>query len=307
MSLHIARPSKVNWQIFLGSATVTVLTFCQRKATTPSNGSNGVNVCKCESSSWLHANTLCNPWIQNQLVSRDLQNNLYGGTQSSAPLILASSPQYANTDSQVHKRRWWAFFWRSNKSRNNSRNKTSWIQKIGQTIFVITRGLEIVVRISPLLILTPTALIVSSVDSLFRRVWHPKKHIISTSGGTEEDNNLFIQQLQEFDDAVRNVHHGQTWASNLAWRYTLYTLQSLGPAFSKLGQWLVDIYAMCCLDLNAASSHFKSFIGQQLDAISFPYKCATDYLSCMTWQTPIHWNTLILHWKKLLGITNPKD
>jgi hypothetical protein len=64
-----------------------------------------------------------------------------------------------------------------------------------------------------------------------------KSDILSISGESsrDDDGDLLVKQLEIAH--IRSVYPGQTRASNLAWRYTLYTLQSLGSAFCKLGPW----------------------------------------------------------------------
>ena len=63
---------------------------------------------------------------------------------------------------------------------------------------------------SPLVVLAPAAAIVSYADSIWKRLL----------GHTN-----------------KNLQHDSSFASNIAWSYTLFTLQHLGPAFVKLGQW----------------------------------------------------------------------
>jgi len=69
-------------------------------------------------------------------------------------------------------------------------------------ILVAIRSTEIAIRLSPLLILTPAA-------------------ILSASRATNANNHL----------------NNNNRTSDLAWNYTLYTVQSLGPAFVKICQW----------------------------------------------------------------------
>ena len=155
--------------------------------------------------------------------------------------ILATFPRTdSSSDNQeIGKTRWWTFHLWSPQSQSST-NKTTWLERICKTFFVITRGVEIVVRLSPLLVLVPTSLLVSRADSLVRQLWQPKRSIIlSTSSEMSEvdddDDDVYIKQFEI--SHARGSYVGQTWASNLAWMYTLHTLQALGPAFSKLGQW----------------------------------------------------------------------
>jgi len=112
--------------------------------------------------------------------------------------ILASTPTVI---SKPIKQKWWKFKWRQNNytkhqyDTNIIKKQSSWWNRIGKTFFVITRGIEIAVRLCPLIVMTPTAMLVSRC-------------------------------FQE-----------STWVSDITWRYTLHTLQCLGPAFVKLGQW----------------------------------------------------------------------
>jgi len=110
--------------------------------------------------------------------------------------ILASSPTAV---SKPIKHKWWKFKWwqKNTKQQYNTsiEKQSSWWNRIGKTFFVITRGIEITIRLCPLIVMTPTAMLVSRC---FRE---------------------------------------STWVSDISWGYTLHTLQCLGPAFVKLGQW----------------------------------------------------------------------
>lgn len=76
------------------------------------------------------------------------------------------------------------------------RNIKRWIQTFWEALVVSLRSAEVAIRLSPLVVLTPAALLSSKLS--------------------KED---------------------PTYASNLAWWYTLMSLQGLGPAFVKLAQW----------------------------------------------------------------------
>ena len=163
---------------------------------------------------------------------------------SHVPVILAASPMVSDIgvdNQELRKRRWWALNWLTLQSTSSNKNmKRRWYQRIGNTFFVITRGAEIVLRLSPLLIMTPVAVLVSAANSLFGNVCQTKESTITLTLGQmkrDDEADLFVHQF-EIARATRE-NPGQTFASNLAWRYALYTLQSLGPAFCKLGQWLV--------------------------------------------------------------------
>jgi len=138
---------------------------------------------------------------------------------------------------------------------NDAKRSTSpsWWKRIRQTFFVITRGLEILARLSPLLVLTPTAIAVSYIHPIWRKYaptlfYLPSLTIRNSSNQSqfdrEDNHDIFTMQFQESNMASQqqnqqqyNHHHNTTWASDLAWTYTLHTLQSLGPAFVKLAQW----------------------------------------------------------------------
>jgi aarF domain-containing kinase len=76
------------------------------------------------------------------------------------------------------------------------RNIKRWIGIFWEALVVSARSAEIVIRLSPLAILTPAAMLSSKLSN-----------------------------------------HDPTYASNVAWWYTLMSLQGLGPAFVKLAQW----------------------------------------------------------------------
>jgi len=108
-------------------------------------------------------------------------------------------------------RRWWRHRWPRGRG-----DRASWWGWLGRTFFAIARGVEIAVRLSPLLVLAPTAALVSRL----------------LEGASEEED----PQPPSTTDA-NDLQSSANWASNLAWRYALHSLQSLGPAFVKLGQW----------------------------------------------------------------------
>lgn len=152
-------------------------------------------------------------------------------------------------DVTISKRRRLKFQWftqpHNPQTRANHSMKSTWLRLISQTFFVFTRGLEIVVRFSPLLVLTPTAMLVTSADSWCKQFLNRKNYLVlsksegSLSEDDEEDNDFYDKQFQSTGDIQVHIQqqHKHNWASNLAWRYTLHTLQSLGPTFVKLGQW----------------------------------------------------------------------
>merc|ERR1711884_99318 len=75
---------------------------------------------------------------------------------------------------------------------------------------VIIRTSEISLRFSPLLILTPAAILAS------------KRYKASSLKQNRINNN---------DAETTSI------ISDVAWKYTLYTIQKLGPAFIKISQW----------------------------------------------------------------------
>ena len=83
------------------------------------------------------------------------------------------------------------------------------VRSLWDAIMVLLRTSEIGIRLSPLLILTPAAILVSS-----RRIQIENEQIMCSS--SSNNNNII---------------------SNMAWKYTLYTIQKLGPAFIKISQW----------------------------------------------------------------------
>ena len=111
-------------------------------------------------------------------------------------------------------------------------------QRIGQTLFVTTRGIEIMARLSPLIILTPTAMAVSYIDRISRNVIIQRRRRIKEVDVRLGDDASFVPRFRQLCTLPRHdARFRTTWASDVAWRYLLWTLQCLGPAFVKLGQW----------------------------------------------------------------------
>jgi aarF domain-containing kinase len=106
-----------------------------------------------------------------------IQNSLQETDDHSASVILACSSVAANNDPTL-LRRWLRWFQR-------------WLQTVWKAFLVATRITEVAVRLSPLAILTPAA-----------------------------------------------VLSGSRQLSNLAWRYTISTMQGLGPVAVKFCQWM---------------------------------------------------------------------
>ncbi len=178
-------------------------------------------------------------------------------------------PNFITTPTQA--RRWWRFHWwhdgtqhyhpinsyTTTTNTTNTTNTTLWWKRIGQSFFVLTRGIEIVIRLSPLIVLTPTAMIVSYIDTTSRSIWYGTRkrnyngpslttspHDSPLGDDLQVHDNIYITQFQEetnSSSSSSSLHHHNcqttTWASDMAWSYTLHTLQCLGPAFVKLGQW----------------------------------------------------------------------
>lgn len=78
--------------------------------------------------------------------------------------------------------------------------------KLWELCMVLLRTSEIGIRFSPLILLAPAAILAS-----------------------KSNNNSFNNNSSNKNDA--------SILSNIAWKYTLYTIQKLGPAFIKISQW----------------------------------------------------------------------
>ena len=127
---------------------------------------------------------------------------------------------------------------RDSKSDSRSDAQFTMGQRIGQTIFVTTRGIEIMARLSPLIILTPTAMAVSYIDRISRNVVIQRRRRIKEVDVRLGDDASFVPRFWQLCTLPRHdTRFRTTWASDVAWRYLLWTLQCLGPAFVKLGQW----------------------------------------------------------------------
>ena len=255
-----SRSLPMRYSIVGSSLTLTITASAFAIGTTVQTNTS---VCECESVSGgtSNHNIKCSPilssrlhhhWKQDECPSR----TVLASSPSPSPLIHAlQMDQSANSKSRWQIK-WWGRPKRTPTGQSSS--SYSWWQRIGNTFFVITRGIEIVVRLSPLIVLTPTAVAVSYIDPILKRyIWKHKKLLTWNTSTHETKNNqqliinqertnndeIFTTQFQqESNTLTRQItqHHNQqsfTWASNLAWNYTLHTLQCLGPAFVKLGQW----------------------------------------------------------------------
>ena len=91
-------------------------------------------------------------------------------------------------------------------------------------IMVLFRTSEISLRLSPLIILTPAAILASKcLDN---------NNILSKS---EHNNNSYNNN--NYNNYNNYNNHNTSVMSDVAWKYTLYTIQKLGPAFIKVSQW----------------------------------------------------------------------
>jgi len=124
----------------------------------------------------------------------------------------------------------------------NKQHKTRWLQRLRQriknTVFVIWRGVEIVVMFSPLVILAPTAFIASYANDIWQRLCgHTDNGSIMLTSGYVIGEQSVAPGACDMSLLHHRTYHDNTFASNIAWSYALFTLQHLGPAFVKLGQW----------------------------------------------------------------------
>jgi len=179
------------------------------------------------------------------------------------PTILASSPTLTSAESSVHDKgidipinvRWnWLMhcFAFRRKTRASNESESSWFLGIKRTYLVLKRSLEIVIRLSPLLILAPTAMLVSRADLLLRgkpttigfgdNCSRLGEHSGEVAREDDEGDFIFLHRFdntdnQQFGRCNTFDYSHENWATRLTWNYALYTLHSLGPAFVKLGQW----------------------------------------------------------------------
>lgn len=102
---------------------------------------------------------------------------------------------------------------------------TSSAKFLWDVLMILFRTSEIGIRLSPLIVLTPAAILASSETSYVDHSNNEKKNYESNN-----NNNGTAIQKQEAQ-AKKSI------LSNIAWKYTLYTIQKLGPAFIKISQW----------------------------------------------------------------------
>ena len=181
-----------------------------------------------------------------------LRNSNHDDYETSTRILAGSPHQQLDCDISVQhesltkptRRKWWRLQWWQQQQHPNTHNNntsSSWWQSLHRTVITLTRGIEIVVRLSPLIVLTPIAVAASNMKSLWN---NNNRYLLHSNNKGEEDGNhddLFaITQFQSISSSQQqHQHHSNntTWVSDLAWWYTLHTLQCLGPAFVKLGQW----------------------------------------------------------------------
>lgn len=253
------RYSKVGSAMAIASASafVTTATMIGVGKSLPATSSS-----KCEADSGKVGKISVSPWYQEPMANSTTtpEDSLLRTTL----IAIESTALHDNIEhpsitqpklsTPTTMRRWWRFqWWHTDDGRGNTHHhNTLWWKRIGQSFFVITRGIEIVIRLSPLIILTPTAMLVSYTDTLWRRTWKRirRNHhngltspLVLQMGDLAAHDDIYTTQFQEDTNASPASslqHHNyqtSTWASDLAWSYTLHTLQCLGPAFVKLGQW----------------------------------------------------------------------
>ncbi len=129
----------------------------------------------------------------------------------------------------------------ASKRVTTKQHKSHWLQilstRVKNTVFVIWRGVEIVVMFSPLIILTPTALIASYTSAIWRRIVdRTNTNSILLTSGYVDDKQHNTTSVCEVEIHNSYTNH-ETFPSNIAWGYTIFALQYLGPSFVKLGQW----------------------------------------------------------------------
>jgi len=115
-----------------------------------------------------------------------------------------------------------------------------------------------VVTFSPLIILAPTAVIVSYADIIWKRL----------CGRINNGSKLLTSGQSTIPGPLlrHRINHDDTFLSNIAWSYSL---QQLGPAFVKLGQWaatrrdLFPVYFCIRLSELHSSTYTHSFAHTQ--------------------------------------------
>ena len=104
--------------------------------------------------------------------------------------------------------------------------------------FITIRTTEVLLRFSPLLVLTPASLLY-------------EQYIIHILSYRDDENNPIILEGSKLpvllvvskskygdDDYMSNATSSWNWVSDYTWMYIRSAITSLGPAFCKLGQWI---------------------------------------------------------------------
>ena len=138
-------------------------------------------------------------------------------------------------------------------------------QRVKETVFVIWRGTEIVLMFSPLVILAPAAYIASYANTLWKRLLgNGSNGFMQVTSGIKEEH---AKATDELSDASHHrdgdgFKQNRTFVSKIAWSYTLFTLQHLGPAFVKIGQWAAtrrDLFPLhFCQQLSSLHSQVQT-------------------------------------------------
>ena len=279
------RCSTFGWSALL--ASTMIITAGKKSPSCTGSSSSSSSKCESDDRNVNNIMTRASPWYQEPTIALMTTPATPSSSLSSNLVAIDASAQHhhANTGNitdfqhsnrittPTQARRWWRFHWWHDGTQHNhpttsytttTHNTTLWWKRIGQSFFVITRGLEIIIRLSPLIVLTPTAMIVSYIDKTSRSIfwygtWKRNYHIgpLTTSSpphvlslsDLQVHDNIYTTQFQEESNisssstsSLLQQHHNNyqtptSWASDIAWSYTLHTLQCLGPAFVKLGQW----------------------------------------------------------------------
>ena len=102
-------------------------------------------------------------------------------------------------------------------------------QNCQDIIFITIRTTEVVIRFSPLLLLTPASVLYEQYLSHL----YPTTIRASTTNGTSHYGD------DDYDPKSSSTSSSSlNWVSNYTWIYIRSAITSLGPAFAKLGQWI---------------------------------------------------------------------
>ena len=94
-------------------------------------------------------------------------------------------------------------------------------QNLWDVLSVTWRGVQVVGRLSPLVILTPAAVVSHYAAAMVRIHNHPWHN--------DDDGDA---------DQIKTTHRTTTIVSDFAWYYVTSSMQALGPVFVKLCQWI---------------------------------------------------------------------